>query len=84
MEWSEVCSLTRTGKNEYALRIYCLPRMEVQEMREKESDAAGCLEDVFLGLPVMDAAMEGRTNFILPDNGKLRLCKLDKGREFVK
>ena len=58
MEWSEVCSLTRTGKNEYALRIYYLPRVEAQEMREKESDASECLEDVFSGLPVMDVAME--------------------------
>ncbi|MDE7327769.1 MAG: hypothetical protein K2N63_16075 [Lachnospiraceae bacterium] len=42
------------------------------------------LTGLVLGLLVIDAGMKGRTNFILPDNGKLRLYKTDRGRDFVK
>jgi len=84
MEWNEVCSLVRTSEDEYTLRIYHLPRTETQEMRCQDSEVLGSLTGLVSGLPVMDAGMEGRTNFILPDNGKLRLYKTDRGRDFVK
>lgn len=42
-----------------------------------------CINQLGCG-EVLDVGMEGRTNFILPDNGKLRLYKVDQGRDFVK
>ena len=84
MEWNEVCSLVRTNEDEYTLRIYHLPRAEAQEMRGQDSVVLDNLTGLVSKLPVMDVGMEGRTNFILPDNGKLQLYKMDKGREFVK
>lgn len=84
MEWNEVCSLTRTGENEYALWVFFMSHTEIQEMRGHDSTVLDNLVELVSGLPVMDAGMEGRTNFILPDNGKLRRYEMDRGKEFLK
>ena len=84
MNRNEIYSLIRTGEKDYSLRTLFLPREEIQEMREQESDVQDNLEKMVSQLPVVDAGMKGRTNFILPDNGKLRFWGMDNGRDFAK
>ena len=84
MNRNEIYSLIRTGEKDYSLRTLFLPREEIQEMREQESIMLDNLEKMVSQLPVVDAGMEGRTNFILSDNGKLRFWRMDKGRDFAK
>lgn len=83
MVCSEIYSLIRTGEGQYALRTFYLPRTEVQGMRQMDFVVAGSLDELFAGLPVMEPQMEGRTNFVLPDNGQLRLLPVDMGSDFT-
>ena len=77
MNRNEIYSLIRTGEKDYSLRTLFLPREEIQEMREQESIMLDNLEKMVSQLPVVDAGMEGRTNFILSDNGKLRFWRME-------
>lgn len=83
MVCSEIYSLIRTGEGEYALRTFYLPRTEIQGMRQTDFVVAGSLDELFSGLSVMEPQMEGRTNFVLPDSGQLRLFPVDMGSDFV-